>query len=364
MTKSQGFSQRWLLVIALPVLAVSAQAAPVIGSALKAPLQQVLEQLDQNQPAVAVQALLRLLERDNLSRYEQATLKRFLAHAYLKGDQPELAIEAFEQALDSQVLTTKEQRDLNYQVGQLYLGQDRPRRAIEQLRDLDPAEYPQAALYLGRAQSRVGAHEEAIETAERRLTDGSQPTRDDINHLLALYRQAGRPEPAKALARQALAWYPAERLYWRELARLRLQLGETRAAAATLQAMERLGLLDTPRARDRLIELYRHLDAPTKAAELLEQTLDDAHRETKDATRERLAAAWLQARAWDKAAAELSALVADQARPDPELLADLAYCHYQQGQWTHTMDTYKACAAMLVRVGKMLKMRMSRDKDL
>jgi Tfp pilus assembly protein PilF len=343
--KSRGFSHRWLLVIVLSLPAAGAQAAPVIGAALQAPLQEVLQQLDQDQPATAIQALRRLLERDNLSRYEQATLRRFLAHAYLKGDQPALAIAAFEQALASQVLTTREQQDIGYQLGQLYLGQDQPRLAIKHLRGLDPTEYPQAALYLGRAQSRIGAHDAAIKTAERRLTDASQPTRDHINHLLALYRQAERPQPAKVLAQQALLWYPSERLYWQELARLQLQLGETRAAAATLRAMERQGMLETPQARERLIELYRHLDAPIQAAELLEQTLADGHLEKSDATREGLAAAWLQARAWDKAAAALAALIANQARPNPERLADLAYCHYQQGQWTQAMATYRRALA-------------------
>lgn len=344
MTTSRIARPPWLLSIPL-LLSASVQAAPVIGTALKAPLQQVLRHLDQDQPEPAIQSLLSLQDRQHLTRYEQTTLKRFLGYAYLKADQPELATQAFEQALAAPAHTTSEQQDIRYQLGQLYLSQDQPRLAIEQLRDLDPANYPQAAFYLGRAQSRVGAHDDAIETAEARLQDEAQPTRDDINHLLALYRHASRPEAAKALARRALGWYPAEHLYWQELARLQLQLGEKRAAAATLQAMERQGMLETPQDRDRLIELYRHLDAPAKAAELLEQALAEGHLEHNDAARERLAAVWLQARAWHKAEAALTDIVAKQPRPTPARLADLAYCHYKQGHWTQAVDTYRQALA-------------------
>ncbi|MBK1648967.1 tetratricopeptide repeat protein [Rhabdochromatium marinum] len=344
MTISSLARQRWLLAVVF-LLTASAQAGPAIAPALKAPLQQVIRHLDQGQPESAIQSLLHLQDRNNLDPYERATLKRFLGHAYLQGDQQALAIQAFEQALAAQALTTTEQHEIRYQLGQLYLREEQPRRAMEQLRGLDPADYPQAAFYLTRAQSQAGAYAEAIETAERRLKDAVRPARHDINHLLVLYRQADRPESAAALARQALGWYPAERLYWRELARLQLQLGEQRAAAATLQAMERQGLLEQPQERDRLIELYRHLDAPLKAAELLEQALTDGRLERNDANRKRLATAWLQARAWDKAEAELTALVVEHAKPVPDWLADLAYCHYKQGHWTRAIDTYRRALA-------------------
>jgi Tfp pilus assembly protein PilF len=327
------------------LLAASVEAAPAIDAALQAPLQQVIRHLDQDRPAAAIKALQDARKRRHLSRYEQATLQRFLGHAYVKDDQPELGIQAFEQALKSQALTTKEQQGIRYQLGQLYLRQDRPELAIEQLRGLDPGDYPRAASYLGRAQTAAGAHDDAIATAERLLQGDSRPALDEINHLLALYRQADRPESAKVLAREAVGWYPAERIYWQELARLQLQLGEKHAAAATLQAMERQGMLSTPQARDRLIALYLHLDAPVKAAELLELALAEGDLENSAQHRARLAAAWLQARDWRQAERELAALAADQARPEPERLADLAFCHYQQGHWTQAIATYRRALA-------------------
>ncbi|WP_328987617.1 tetratricopeptide repeat protein [Thiorhodovibrio winogradskyi] len=336
--------QRFLPLIVL-LLAASVEAAPVIGAALQAPLQQVIRHLEQNRPAAAIDALRDLQQRQPLSHYEQASLQRFLGQAYFQGEQPELAIQAFEQSLASEALTRAEQQDIRYLLGQLYLKQDRPRLAIEQLRGLDPGDYPRAASYLWRAQTATGAHDEAIATAQRLLQGKSRPAPDDINHLLALYRQAERPEPARALAREAVGWYPAERRYWQELARLQLQLGEKRAAAATLQTMERLGLALTAQERDRLIRLYLHLDAPLKAAELLEQGLADGDPRNNAQHRARLAAAWLQARAWQQAERELEALVAEQPRTDPDRLADLAYCHYQQGHWNQAIANYRQALA-------------------
>ena len=337
---------RYRLLVAVPlVLAASVQAGPTVHPTLKAPLQQVLHHLSQDEPEPAIQRLLALQERKNLSRYEQATLKRFLGHAHVKGHQREQAIEAFEQALALKALTTKEQHDIRYQLGQLYLAADKPQLAIAHLRDLDPARYSSAAFYLGRAQSRIGAYDDAIETAQRRMRDMAKPEPDDIYHLLELYRKAGRAEPALEWTRRALGWYPADRLYWQELARLQLQLGLSGEAAATLQAMFRQGMLENPQELDRLIELYLHLDAPSKAAELLEQAMADGQLAADDDNRQRLAAAWLQAHAWHKAETELAAIIAEQPRPAPRLFADLAFSHYKQGHWMQAVNAYQRALA-------------------
>ena len=337
---------QYRLLVAVPLLlAASVQAAPAVHPTLKAPLQQVLRHLDQDEPEPAIQRLRTLQERKNLSRYEQATLKRFLGHAHLKGHQQEQATEAFEQALSLESLTTKEQRVIRYQLGQLYLAADQPQLAIAHLRDLDPARYPQAAYYLSRAQNRSGEYDEAIATAEQLMKGMTKPEPDDINHLLELYRKAQRLEPAKDLARRALGWYPAQRVYWQELARLQLQLGDRQEAAATLQAMFRQDMLEIPQELDRLIELYLHLDAPSKAAELLEQAMADGQLAADDDNRQRLAAAWLQAHDWHKAETELTAIIAEQPRPVAGLFADLAFSHYKQGHWLRAVDAYQRALA-------------------
>jgi tetratricopeptide (TPR) repeat protein len=114
-------------------------------------------------------------------------------------------------------------RDALFEIAELYRQMNQPQRALASLHTLSdtyPAgEEPHQVTYLsGLALAAQGRHDEAIEHFETALR--KHPTSDIFFHLAQSHFHAGRPEPARLAANQALAMEPRHRASQQLLDRL------------------------------------------------------------------------------------------------------------------------------------------------
>lgn len=156
-------------------------------------------------------------------------------------------------------------------------------------------------------------------TALRRLREAGEL--NDPGRLSLLVRTCinlSRWQEAEATLLRFLGERPAEAPYWKLLGQVRYQRGKYREAAAALEIAARTGQASSQDWLD-LVDLYQFINAPLKAAEILERT---AGANPGSGECRRIARLHAKALRYEQALAWLDRALAQSQQSDPHL-ADL-----------------------------------------
>lgn len=172
---------------------------------------------------------------------------------------------------------------------------------------------------------------EAASQVEQALEKATQPDKAQSAFAAAVLQRAGDSSRALALVEMQLGQAGSDATEWRRAAGLAQQLGDAGRAAAIWEAGWQRGVLSGSEDLEQRIRLHRAGGTPARAAELLDQAMQDG---TLQATLERqrwLAQSWQAARDHDRALAAWQAL-AEQTEQAADWF-ELGQLAFGWGEW-------------------------------
>ena len=331
-----------LLILYLGViLVVTAHAAAIDPTTFKT-LQRVEKLLTQKKYQQAEQLLRQRLQQATQPA-EKAVLWRALASAHMLQGEYRQASQLLERALASGALPEAQRQEALLSLGQLYLAQDRPRKAalmLERWLRSNPQLRAEDHFLLAQVYTRLERYQQALRHLNRAMALSKQPAKDEwlqlrigLNYKLKRYRAAIADQ--KVLIRR----HPDKESYWQQLAGL-YHLAKLPVTAAAVSELERLlGFLDREPEILNLVSLLRAVHAPLLAGERLQQALRARRVKHTGKNLALLAAAWIEAREYDRAVAALTQ--AARLSRTGKLWLQLAQLQLERGSWQQAIDALK-----------------------
>ena len=319
-----------LLILLLSVWSFSAQASPALPGDIIADLNALQSQLQEGELSSVVERATAQAERlasgNQSDQWASALYQQLAAGALARQDQPAAAADrlAIARGLsgvddDQAVRWLREEASLRRAAGQ----RD---QAIELLTEwLANQQDSNAVWQLTRLLAQQERWEEAANWLEQALSETAELTEAQQALTLAIYRNAGQSE-------QALGWLldgldsQSDLSDWRQAAGLAQQAGQPGVAAGLWEMAWQLGKLTEPQDRWLLIQLHLAGGTPARAAEHLEQALNEGDIVRDESNLRLLASAWQQAKDVERALDAWQALAQHtQTATDWRSYGQLAY---------------------------------------
>jgi len=325
-------------------LTVAAQAATLSPPTFKT-LQRVEKLLDQKRYRQA-QQLLRQRLRQVSRTEEKAVLWRALATAHILQGQYRQAAQLLERALASGALPEAQRREALLSLGQLYLAQDEPRKAaavLERWLRTHPEVKAEDRFLLAQVYTRLERYSQALDHLNQAMARSGRPRDEWLQLRIGLNYKLKRYRPAIADLKELIRRHPERETYWQQLAGL-YHLAEMEVTAAAVSELERfLGFLDREPEILNLVSLLRAVHVPFLAAERLQQAMEAGQVRRSGKNLELLAAAWIEAREFDRAIAVLER--AARLRRSGELWLRLAQLRLERGDWRRAVEALRQALA-------------------
>lgn len=319
-----------LLILLLSVWSFSAQASPALPGDIIADLNALQSQLQEGELSSVVERATAQAERlasgNQSDQWASALYQQLAAGALARQDQPAAAADrlAIARGLsgvddDQAARWLREEASLRRAAGQ----RD---QAIELLTEwLANQQDSNAVWQLTRLLAQQERWEEAANWLEQALSETAELTEAQQALTLAIYRNAGQSE-------QALGWLldgldsQSDLSDWRQAAGLAQQAGQPGVAAGLWEMAWQLGKLTEPEDRWLLIQLHLAGGTPARAAEHLEQALNEGDIVRDESNLRLLASAWQQAKDVERALDAWQALAQHtQTATDWRSYGQLAY---------------------------------------
>lgn len=319
-----------LLILLLSVWSFSAQASPALPGDIIADLNALQSQLQEGELSTVVERATAQAERlasgNQSDQWASALYQQLAAGALARQDQPAAAADrlAIARGLsgvddDQAARWLREEASLRRAAGQ----RD---QAIELLTEwLVNQQDSNAVWQLTRLLAQQERWEEAANWLEQALSETAELTEAQQALTLAIYRNAGQSE-------QALGWLldgldsQSDLSDWRQAAGLAQQAGQPGVAAGLWEMAWQLGKLTEPQDRWLLIQLHLAGGTPARAAEHLEQALNEGDIVRDESNLRLLASAWQQAKDVERALDAWQALAQHtQTATDWRSYGQLAY---------------------------------------
>lgn len=231
--------------------------------------------------------------------YAKAMLMRSLAAEAAQNKDFAAAADWLQKALDQNALSAPAQAEMQQQLVALLSASGDPKTVIATLEPLyrkNPNLSAQQLVALGAAYVEVKRYADARVVLQRGVRAVQQPPVSWLKALISAQIGSHHEADAVPTLQQLLSQTPADRDAWLRLAYVQQKVGQHKDALVTLQLMERLGYLNTPDLRLRLIALSARLGDPFQAAARMLQWLQDGSLPASAAHYQSLAALWTQAR--------------------------------------------------------------------
>jgi tetratricopeptide (TPR) repeat protein len=281
--------------------------------------------------------------------YARSSATRHLARHYVQQEDYAAALDWYREALAAEGLSPVANREMLREMAQVYLLDENyaeAARTLERGLAIDLA--PDAAdfLLLAQVRYRQTDYVGVVTALDGIQAEGLVLDTQQKRQALALYYRAGAFEQCEPLLRQLQAEFPAEPVYWHQLASVYLQQNKRRQAMDQLVLALEKGIPFTDQEMLLLIDLLAVNGNPYGAAQVLQESMS-AGRLPRDATTQRkLFELWLQAR--EREQAKRALVEAAQLSGETELYLYLAQLQLEDEQWSGVEKTVlTACERQL-----------------
>lgn len=260
-------------------------------------LSEINKLLDAGQVSDAITKLNALLPQVQDKAYDTAVTQQTLGYAYSTTNDYPNAVQAFRNALSSGALPISVSHDLEFNLAQLLIFIEQYQEGLKYLdRWIKAESNPSVDAYIlaGTAYYESGQFQDAIPYAKNVIN--LKNSYDETWHqlLLSCYLKTNQYKNAANLLEKMLYISPDNKTYWQQLLATWQHTDNDKKILATMELMHAKGLFNKDEVKQ-LINMYRYLDMPYKAANLLQTQLDNGQM-SKDATNlELLGSVWLQA---------------------------------------------------------------------
>jgi tetratricopeptide (TPR) repeat protein len=281
------------------------------------------ELMSGEQYAKAEIQLLALLKKTKPDSYDQAVVQQTLGYVYSSKEQYRKALAEFQQALDSGALPEQVSHGLRYNLGQLLLAEEEYRegvKVLEQWLKAEPSPPNSAHVLIASAYYELNNFSQTVQYMNIAVGNEKQPAENWYQLLLAAHMELKQYVAGIKVLEKLIVRYPQKEPYWQQLASLYAQQDKHVSVLAVQVLAQRLELSDR-HVLVRLSELYRYLNIPYKAAQLLDKGMQDGVIVQNQKNLNRLADSWLAAREKEKAVVVLKRV----AKRDSTGESDLKY---------------------------------------
>lgn len=243
-------------------------------------LNSIYEDVGEEKYDEAYQDLQKLMERAGRDKYLQAILSQALAQVEWARENFDSALRYFERAVALDTLPDQIHFALMYQIAQLYFMKERYDAALERL-DLwfcrSPAEEITSAAYVLKASIYAEKKDfaAALEAIEQAIAMEDEPREPWYQLKLASHYELEQfPEVAETLETMIVHW-PDKKVFWTQLSQIHFKLKQDDKALAVQALAHRRGMLDKQSEILYLANLYSNAELPYKAADVLQQGIED-----------------------------------------------------------------------------------------
>ena len=267
--------------------------------------------------------LLALLKKTRTGSYDQAVVQQTLGYVYSSKEQYRKARAEFQQALDSGALPEQVSHGLRYNLGQLLLVEEEYRegvKVLEQWLKAEPSPPNSAHVLIASAYYELNNFSQTVQHMNIAVRNEKLPPENWYQLLLAAHMELKQYAAGIKVLEKLIVRYPQKELYWQQLASLYAQQNKHVSVLAVQVLAQRLELSDR-HVLVRLSKLYRYLNIPYKAAQLLDKGMQDGVIVKNQKNLNRLADSWLAAREKEKAVVVLKRV----AKRDSTGESDLKY---------------------------------------
>lgn len=287
--------------------------------------------------ACAERELERLQQIRDLNDYERAQMYTFYAFLYFSQDNSPEAIKAYERVLELQDIPVGIRTDAMWSLAQLYVQDERYRDGLAMIDQwFELAQNPGPAPYVLKAQVHYQLEEfregiPAIETAIELNEAQGRPPEEGWYQLLNVFyfELENYPKVIETLDVLINNW--PKKQYVIQLAGIYAQEGQELRSVGLYEAAYEMGWLERSQEIVSLAQMLLNADTPVKAAQLLEQGLEDGTVESTESNWRLLSQAWVLAQEDRKAIPALRR--AGQLANDGTLDLRLAQSHAQLAEW-------------------------------
>ncbi len=267
--------------------------------------------------------LLALLKTTQSGSYDRAVVQQTLAYVYSSTERYAKATTQFEQALNSGALPEQVSHDLRYNLAQLYIAEQRYNSGLQLLKlwiEKEPSPPNSAHVLMASGYYYINDFKGAIRHLKIAIKQTAKPEEAWYQLLLSAHIEAKQYRSAIKVLETLISDFPYQKNYWQQLSALYLQEKKEVSALAVKALMQRIELTDS-RVLLSLVDMYRYLQIPYKAATLLDKAMKDGIVAKNQKNLSRLADCWIAARELDNAASILKTV----AKLDNSGKADLKY---------------------------------------
>jgi tetratricopeptide (TPR) repeat protein len=267
-------------------------------------LSSVHELMNQQRYDEALAALDRLRPRVEHRAHEYALVLQAYGYLFANRDQYQQAVDALAGSLALNALPQPATERTLYALAQLQMAVDDHAAALVSLESWfqlaeDPA--PDAHALAGAAYAQVRRYREAATQLRKAIDLASEPQETWYRQLLAVYYQSSQYRAAATLLQQVISRFPQHKVYWLQLSSVYRELGNDAHAVAVMELAHVQGLLTEESELVNLARYYLYMGLAQKAAQLLQEALEDGSVTPSADNWQLLIDAWLQARESDRA---------------------------------------------------------------
>ncbi len=265
---------------------------------------------------------------------ENAAILRARGYILLNLDREMETVRDFQTALGLNVLNNQMEQEMRYVIANLLASNEQWKDAFdiykewiefaksETAKQEGLPEPDEDAYSLGAAiASSCGDFDFAIDCTEQALLISKEPQRELYNLLIALHFQAKNFKEAVHSLQRALAHFPNDEEFWKNLSGIYQMIKEDKEALAALVIAYDEGMMEEEEEFLLLGRFYLYNEMPFNGAETISTGMErDIVSKSKD-NLELLSQAWFQAREYDKSLETLKELVRKTGDEDATLRA-------------------------------------------
>ena len=307
---------RPLVVMIAVALASHTLQASTLSPRVYKQLTQAYELREEKEIDEAHSIVRRILGYARLTDYERAQTWLLQSDLYLLEEKFRQAIAPMRQALDLRVLKESRRGQIYFTLGQLYSHIGEPARTIELMEPWirNESEVPLNAYFvLAAAYLQEKKPTQALRYAERGHATDATLNPAQYQFLTSLYVRQSLYVKARESLQEALAQFPRQLIFWKQLSYVHLQTHQEAEAMNVLRLAYTQGLLERGEDLLHLAQLMRLQNLPWLATQVTEHGINNQKIEPTAKNWSFLGESWVAAREYARAytplrkAAELSA---------------------------------------------------------
>ena len=280
--------------------------------------------------------------------YTRALVYKMNAYIWYERENPEKALEFLQKALAEPEGMPKEDRaDVLFQVAQIQGSQQKWKEMIASLNTwFETIETPNSVGYylLAMAYYQLQDYEKALAPAQKAVEIAETPQQAWLQLLLSIHLTNKQYDQATPVLLQLITLYPnVPKSYWLQLSSLYGVQEKPDKALVVLELAHRKGLLTEDRDVRRLAQLLLFNEIPMRAAQVIEQGVNDKRLKEDAETFEMLSNSFILAREVRKAEAPLAR--AAELSPNGKLYVRLAQVRLLQENWNDAATALRQALA-------------------